>query len=193
MQAVSFFKLCSNGNMQGVKNYVEKDRKNPYDKDKNGYTGLVHAIWGKHIDIVKYLLEVAPNIEYIQTVNLTYPQSIAILTQDIRMITLFFEVMPATDFAGKLKQLENPPEFSHLRPHLAPYKKQLRKIYDTPEFRANSEMYRATRIALAAIPAKPKPEPKPEPKTEPKQKPRLSMTDSEFSSLHCVIRIKLPS
>ena len=191
MEPTSFLKACNAGDLEGVRQYVAKEHKTPFVTDEFGRTGLFYAIWGNRPTVVSYLLEIAPCIECMPSRAGSYPQTIAIATQRQEIVALFLEVMSATDFEGKIQQLTSPPGGCMIQARLHPSDvAKLKKIYETPEFKAKSESYRThdivrERIAkqqnIAASSVKPKHEPKSEIET------------SDLISLfeHCVISKKV--
>uniref|UniRef100_A0A0N5BSY2 ANK_REP_REGION domain-containing protein n=1 Tax=Strongyloides papillosus TaxID=174720 RepID=A0A0N5BSY2_STREA len=58
-----FLTAAEEGDFNTIKERLEKDKSLMYAKDQDGYTAMHRAAYNKHLDILKYLLQVGANPE----------------------------------------------------------------------------------------------------------------------------------
>jgi len=76
--------------MSGVVDYVEVKLCDPYVVDDFGRSAFIYAIWGKQVEIARYLKRVAPGIHLLMTSNKTSSLQIAVFS---RMPELVEEIL----------------------------------------------------------------------------------------------------
>jgi hypothetical protein len=74
----SFFKSCADGDIEAVTKYVSSY--DPYVKDGHGRTGLIYAIYGGRLNVIKYLMETCPGLHLERTSSETSAIQIAIFS-----------------------------------------------------------------------------------------------------------------
>lgn len=81
---------CLQGNLVEVKRLIEETNQDPYEQDPSGCSCLIYAVWGKHVEVVKYLMEAVPGIHLDATNNETTCLHIVCAVGDT---TMFDEIL----------------------------------------------------------------------------------------------------